>query len=75
MGGHGEHRFSEAQLRMKASRMADDYQRVFGGLARQFGVTLVAGSIVLPEPSLREGRLVAGDGPLYNVAVTFGSGR
>ncbi|WP_263261959.1 carbon-nitrogen hydrolase family protein [Pseudomonas sp. RIT-PI-S] len=73
VGGHGHNRFSEAQLRMKAARMADDYQRVFGGLARQFGITLIAGSIVLPEPSLREGRLVVGDGPLYNVAVTFGS--
>jgi hypothetical protein len=73
INGHGRHRFSEAQLRMKATRMADDYQRVFGGLARQFGITLVAGSIVLPEPSLRQGRLAVGDGPLYNVAVTFGS--
>lgn len=72
-GGEGKHRFSEAQLRMKAARMADDYQRVFGGLARQFGVTLVAGSIILPEPRAREGRLVIGDGPLYNVAVTFAS--
>lgn len=73
LGGHGRHRFSEAQLRMKAPRMAEDYQRVFGGLARQFGITLVAGSIVLPEPSLRDGRLVIGDGPLYNASVVFGS--
>jgi hypothetical protein len=70
--GRGKHRLSEAQLRMKAADMAEDYQRVFGGLARQFGVTLVAGSIVLPEPGLREGRLTLGEGPLYNVAVTFG---
>jgi hypothetical protein len=71
--GEGKHRFSEAQLRMKATDMAENYQRVFGGLARQFGVTLVAGSIILPEPSVRDGRLVIGNGPLYNVAVTFGS--
>ncbi|MBF7140853.1 MULTISPECIES: carbon-nitrogen hydrolase family protein [Pseudomonas] len=70
--GQGERRLSEAQLRMKAARMADDYQRVFGGLARQFGVTLVAGSIVLPEPGLQAGRLTLGKGPLYNVTVTFG---
>jgi len=73
LGGHGRHRFSEAQLRMKAPRMAEDYQRVFGGLARQFSITLVAGSIVLPEPSLRDGQLVIGDGPLFNVSLVFGT--
>lgn len=48
--GHGDDRFTDAVFRMKARRMADDYQALFGGLARDFGVTLVAGSILLPAP-------------------------
>lgn len=70
--GQGKHRLSEAQLRMKAPHMRDDFQWVFGGLARQFQVTLVAGSIVLPNPSLSDGQLILGAGPLYNVSVIFG---
>jgi hypothetical protein len=48
----GESRLDDAHLRMKAKGMAKDYQALFGGLAKEFNVTLVAGSIVLPEPSL-----------------------
>lgn len=46
----GGDRRSDAHLRMKAEQMASDYQQLFGGLAKEFGVTLVAGSIVLPAP-------------------------
>lgn len=70
--GEGRHRLSEAQLRMKASRMRDEFQWVFGGLARQFRVTLVAGSIVLPNPRAEDGQLALAAGPLYNVGVIFG---
>lgn len=72
LGAEGDDRRSDAHLRMKAGQMAEDYQKLFGGLAREFGVTLVAGSIVLPEPSVQNGRLRAGNGPLYNSAVVFG---
>ncbi|WP_120996382.1 carbon-nitrogen hydrolase [Stutzerimonas urumqiensis] len=68
----GRDRRTEAVLRMKADRMADHYQQVFGGLARAYGVTLVAGSIVLPEPRLEQGELVPGEGPLRQVSVVFG---
>ncbi len=69
----GEHRLHDALLRMKGEHMARDYQTVFGGLAKDFGITLVAGSIVLPEPSVENGQLVVGSGPLYNVSLVFGS--
>src|SRR5690606_41457615 len=49
-------RRTEAVLRIKAGRMAEDYQTIFGGLARDYAVTLVAGSIVLPEPHLERQR-------------------
>jgi predicted amidohydrolase len=69
----GDSRVDDAHLRMKARFMAKNYQTLFGGLAREFGVTLVAGSIVLPDPHVDEGRLRIGSGPLYNSTVVFGS--
>jgi len=69
----GSHRLDDAHLRMKAAAMAEDYQALFGGLAKEFGVTLVAGSIVLPEPSITNGQLRIGDGALYNSSLVFGS--
>lgn len=69
----GENRLQDALLRMKAEDMARDYQAVFGGLAKDFGITVVAGSIVLPEPRVEGGTLRVGSGPLYNVSLVFGS--
>jgi predicted amidohydrolase len=69
----GDNRLHDAHLRMKAPTMAAQYQALFGGLAKEFGVTLVAGSIVLPNPDIENGRLKAGSGPLYNSSVAFGS--
>jgi Carbon-nitrogen hydrolase len=69
----GKHRLNDARLRMKAQRMAEDYQALFGGLAKEFGVTLVAGSIVLPDAHVENGQLRIGSGPLYNNALAFGA--
>ncbi|MHC8382616.1 nitrilase-related carbon-nitrogen hydrolase [Pseudomonas sp. LB3P14] len=68
----GDNRLDDAHLRMKAKGMAKDYQALFGGLAKEFHVTLVAGSIVLPEPSVIDGTLKIGSGALYNSTVVFG---
>ena len=68
----GESRVNDAHLRMKAKTMASDYQTLFGGLAKEFGVTLVAGSIALPEPRIENGKLLPGTGPLYNSSIVFG---
>ncbi|MBH1968414.1 MAG: carbon-nitrogen hydrolase family protein [Pseudomonadales bacterium] len=67
----GENRVDDAHLRMKAKDMAKDYQALFGGLAKEFRVTLVAGSIVLPEPSVIDGTLKIGRGALFNSSVVF----
>ncbi len=69
----GENRLEDACLRMKAGSMAQNYQTLFGGLAREFAVTLVAGSIVLPQPRVEEGQLRIGSGDLYNISLVFGS--
>ncbi|MHC8406563.1 carbon-nitrogen hydrolase family protein [Pseudomonas sp. TMB3-21] len=71
ISAEGENRLDDAHLRMKAKRMAKDYQALFGGLAKEFRVTLVAGSIVLPEPEVIDGKLKTGGGPLYNSSVVF----
>lgn len=67
----GDDRRADAHLRMKAEQMAADYQQLFGGLAREFGVTLVAGSIVLPAPYVEDGILRVGNGPLFNSSLVF----
>ncbi|MEX6502082.1 hydrolase [Pseudomonas zhanjiangensis] len=64
-------RLDEALLRMKATQMAEDYQQLFGGLAREYRVTLLAGSILLPEPSIRNGQLRSGSGALRNLSLVF----
>ncbi|AZD23252.1 Hydrolase, carbon-nitrogen family [Pseudomonas chlororaphis subsp. aurantiaca] len=69
----GDNRLSDAHLRMKARSMAEQYQRLFGGLAKEFGITLVAGSIVLPEPVIEGSNLRIGSGALYNTTLVFGS--
>jgi len=61
-----------AVFRMKARAMASAYDATFSSLARDHGVTIVAGSIVLPGPRVLAGRLHATDGPLYNVSATYG---
>ncbi len=69
----GDDRAQDTRLRMKARSMASDYQQLFGGLAQEFGVTLVAGSIILPDPRLEQGELVTGKGGLFNVSLVFGA--
>jgi hypothetical protein len=60
-----------AVFRMKANKMAAAYYRAFDYLAAKYAVTIVAGSILLPNPSVQNHRLVAGDGSLYNVSMLF----
>ncbi|NCE86123.1 MULTISPECIES: carbon-nitrogen hydrolase family protein [Pseudomonas] len=69
----GDNRMDDAYLRMKAASMARDYQVLFGGLAKEFGVTLVAGSITLPNPNVSQGQLQIGHGALYNASLVFGA--
>jgi predicted amidohydrolase len=65
-------RSADSLLRLRAAAAARDYQQVFSRLARRYGVTTVAGSIILPEPRVSGGVLRPGDGPLANTSVVFG---
>ena len=64
-------RLDEALLRMKAAQMAEDYQQLFAGLAREYRITLLAGSILLPAPRIEGDRLRSGEGPLRNLSLVF----
>lgn len=64
-------RLDEALLRMKAKQMAAHYQQLFAGLAREYQVTLLAGSLLLPAPRLENGRLRSGSGALRNLSLVF----
>lgn len=59
-------------LEFKAPVMAQAYQRVFSTLASRYHVTIIAGSILLSGPSVRDGNLVTDiSGPLHNVSAVF----
>lgn len=57
---------------MKADEMAANYQHVMSGIAADYAVTLVAGSIVLPEPTIQDGEILAQVGrELRNTSFIF----
>lgn len=61
-----------AIFQLKAPPMAQTYHRTFSELARKYKVTLVAGSIVLPDPYIQEDSLfVRPGGALYNVSLVY----
>lgn len=64
-------RLDEALLRMKAERMAEDYQQLFSELAQTYQISILAGSILLPEPQVIDGQLRIGQGPLENISLVF----
>ncbi|KAF0249946.1 MAG: putative amidohydrolase [bacterium] len=56
---------------MKSEQMAAIYHRTFSRLANKYQVTIVAGSIVLPNPQIKNNQLITGSGDLYNVTVIY----
>lgn len=62
-----------AVFAMKATEMAKIYQKVFSELAAKYAVTIVAGSILLPSPSVENGMLKTNGGLLYNTSMVFDS--
>ncbi|MBA4851689.1 carbon-nitrogen hydrolase family protein [Emticicia sp. BO119] len=56
---------------MKAPTIAKVYQEVFSALAKEYQITIVGGSVLLPEPGVEYGVLKTGKGQLYNTSVVF----
>lgn len=72
LNSHGKDRAKEALFRMKQAAITKIYQTVFSRLAREYKVSIVAGSAVLADPQVNEqGILTSGNGPLYNTSVVF----
>lgn len=62
----------EAIFKMKADKMLDIYQTTFSKLAKEFQVIIVAGSIVLPDPAVKDGKIeIDKSGKLYNISAVF----
>ncbi|ULQ54623.1 nitrilase-related carbon-nitrogen hydrolase [Flavihumibacter fluvii] len=62
----------EAIFRMKQPEIGRIYQSVFSRLAREYGVTIVAGSAVLASPGISaDGKIETGSGKLYNTSAVF----
>lgn len=70
---YAKDKIMETMFRMKAWQMSYRYQSVFSRLAKEYGVSIVAGSIILPEPKVVEGKITPTDGPLQNVSFFFHS--
>ncbi|MDW8331107.1 MAG: nitrilase-related carbon-nitrogen hydrolase [Cyclobacteriaceae bacterium] len=64
---------NEAVLfRMKAMKMAGIYSSVFRRLAAQYRVTIIAGSVILPDPTVYKNEIsVHVSGELFNVTFIF----
>ena len=58
-------------FRIRAGNMAALYHSTFSALAKNYSVTMVAGSILLPAPEVRRGLVAAGKGPLYNISAVY----
>jgi hypothetical protein len=67
-----EDRIKHSVFASKSERMARIYREEFSKLARKYQVTIVAGSIILQEPSVsKTGTILIENGPLYNVSAVF----
>ena len=60
-----------AVFTMKGQEMADAYTKTFDHLAAEYDVTIVAGSILLPDPRVENHHIIVGNGPLYNISAVF----
>ncbi|HEY9151673.1 MAG TPA: nitrilase-related carbon-nitrogen hydrolase [Anaerolineales bacterium] len=61
-----------AVFRLKAETMAKTYDAVLSNIAKNYRVTVIGGSTVLPAPQVRDGKLIAGKGPLFGVTPVYG---
>lgn len=67
----GEDKIRDSLFRMKADTMAQIHQDTFAELAEAYGVTIVAGSLFLPDPHVENGNLIPSTGELQNITPVF----
>lgn len=67
----GKDKIRDALFRMKAEKMLSIYSNTFSDMAKKWGITIVAGSILLPEPHILEDKIQIGNGALKNGSYVF----
>ena len=55
----------------KGQRMASLYQKTFSRLAKKYAVTIIAGSILLPNPEVKGNDIITHKGSLENITAVF----
>ncbi len=71
-GPSGGNKKNYALFEMKAKQIVEVYNRVFSNLAKEFKITIAAGSIVLPNPSISsDGSIKLNKGKLYHISAVF----
>lgn len=64
-------RMAHGLFTMKAEKVCKAYYNIFSRLAKKYGCTIVAGSVVLPEPFIENGELRTRRGQLFNMTAVF----
>ncbi len=64
--------WAAALFRARADILSENIQHVFGGLAKEYGVTLIAGSAALMTAGIYDEGLSYGHGPIFNASFIFG---
>lgn len=59
-------------FRSRAGILSRNIEQVFGGLAKEYGITLVAGSAALMTAGIYDEGLSYGHGPVFNASFVFG---
>lgn len=57
----------------KGQRMAYLYTSTFSKLAKKYSVTIIAGSILLPNPEVKKNEIITHKGSLENITAVFNS--
>ncbi len=58
-------------FKLRSEYMAKHYQAIFESLAKDFNVTIAAGSIALQNPKVENGKLIIQEGPIFNTSAVF----
>lgn len=61
-----------ATVRAQTKTAADMYQVVFSSMAQNYGVTIVAGSILMMTPGIYPDGITYGHGPIFHASFVFG---
>lgn len=61
----------EAVFKMKSQLMKDAYQNTFKKLSAVYGIYIIAGSIILSNPTVKDNTIITGTSPLVNAGFLF----